>query len=130
MCTSHIRTKVIKVEDKFYDELEHVLLENFNAILGRVILKSKIRNESLHEIINDNDNGLRVANFATSNTMFPHSNMHKYTWDSPDGKSYNQSDHILIDKRRYSSVVYVRYFRGAVAPTIIWRLQNLQTVSK
>jgi hypothetical protein len=62
MCTSHIRTKVIKVEDKFYDELEHVLLENFNAILGRVILKSKIRNESLHEISNDSD--IRVVNYA------------------------------------------------------------------
>jgi hypothetical protein len=39
---------------------------------------------------------LRVVNFATSknlvvkSTMFPHRNIHKYTWTSPDGNT--QSD--------------------------------------
>jgi hypothetical protein len=49
-----------------------------------------------------NDNGVRVVNFATfiknltvKSMMFPHSNIHKYTWMSPYGKTVNQIDHIL-----------------------------------
>jgi hypothetical protein len=61
--------------------------------------KSTIGNECLHEI--SDDNGVRVANFATyknlrvKSTTFPHSNIHKYTWMSPYGKPHNQIDHIL-----------------------------------
>jgi hypothetical protein len=69
-------------------------------------------NEGLHEI--SNDNGVRVVNFATSNnvidssTMFPHRNIHKFTWTSPDGKTHNQIDHILRDRRWDSSILDVR----------------------
>jgi hypothetical protein len=45
--------------------------------------------------------------------MFPHRSIQKYTWTSPDGKSHNQIDHILIDRRRHSSILDVRTFRGA-----------------
>jgi hypothetical protein len=68
-----------------------ILLGNFNAKVGREdIFKPPIGNESLHEI--SNDNGIRIVNFATSKNlrvksmMFPHRNIHKYTWTSPDGK--------------------------------------------
>jgi hypothetical protein len=92
-------------KDSFYEELERafdkfpkypmkILLRDFNAKVGREdIFKPTIGNESLHEI--SNDNGIRVANFATSknlrvkSTMFPHCNIHKYTWMSPDGKTHN-----------------------------------------
>jgi hypothetical protein len=72
------------------------------------IFKLTIGNKCLHEI--SNDNGVRLVNFATSknlrvkSTMFPHCNIHKYTWTSPDGKTHNQIDHILIDRRRHSNV--------------------------
>jgi hypothetical protein len=81
------------------------------------IFNSTIGNESPHEI--SNDNGIIVVNFATSkdlvvkSIMFPHRNSHKYTWTSPDGKTYNQIDHILIDRRQHSSILDVRSFRGA-----------------
>ena len=45
--------------------------------------------------------------------MFPHQNVHKYTWTSPDGKTHNQIDHILIDRRWHSSILYVLSFRAA-----------------
>jgi hypothetical protein len=45
--------------------------------------------------------------------MFPHHNIHKYTWASPDGKNNNQIDHILIGRQRHSSAFDVRSFRAA-----------------
>jgi endonuclease/exonuclease/phosphatase family metal-dependent hydrolase len=120
-------------KDSLYEELEQVfdhfpkyhmkiLLGDFNAKLGREdTFKPMIGNESLHE--DSNDNSVRVVNFATSkdlvvkNTMFPHQNVHKYTWTSPVGKTYNQIDHILIDRRWHSSILDVRSFRGADCDT-------------
>jgi hypothetical protein len=72
----------------------------------------------VHEI--SNDNGAKLChiqksycqkyyvpmimelNFATfknlivKSTMFPHRNIRKFTWTSPDGKTQNQIGHILI----------------------------------
>jgi hypothetical protein len=95
------------------------MLGDFNAKVGREnIFKPTIWNEGLHEI--RNDNGVRTVNFAPSknltvkNTMFPHRNIHKYTWTTPDAKTHNQIDHILVDRRRHSSVIDVRSFRAGV----------------
>jgi hypothetical protein len=49
--------------------------------------------------------------------MFPHRNIHKYTWTSPEGKPHNQTDHVLIIRRRYPSLLDVRSFRGADCDT-------------
>jgi hypothetical protein len=67
------------MKDRFYEDLERVfnkfpkyytksLLGNFNAKVGREdIFKPTIGNVSLHEI--NDDNGVRVVNFATSQNL-------------------------------------------------------------
>ena len=95
-------------KDSFYEELEQVfdhfpkyhmkiLLGEFNAKVGREnTFKPTIGQKSLHQ--DSNDSEVRLVNFATSknlvvkSTMFPHRNIHKYTWTSPDGKTHNQID--------------------------------------
>jgi len=85
------------------------------------IFKPTIGQESLHQ--DSNDKGVRLVTFATSknlvfkSTMFPHRNIHKYTWTSPDGKTHNQIDHVLIDRRWHSRIQDVRSFRGADCDT-------------
>jgi len=99
-----------------------VMLGYFNRKVGReYIFRLTIQNGSLHE--DSNDNGIRIVNFTTSKNldvksmMFPHRNIHKYTWTFPDGHTHNQIDHILIDRRCHSSILYVRSFRGADCDT-------------
>jgi exonuclease III len=95
------------IKDSFYEELGQVLdqfptyhmkilLGDFIAKVGREdIFKPIIGNESLHEA--SNDNGVRVVNFATlknlvvKSTTFPHSDIHKHTWTSPDGVTHNKN---------------------------------------
>jgi hypothetical protein len=120
--------KIDDINDRFYDELEQVfdkfpkypmkiLLGDLNAKVGKEdIFKQIIGTKSLQRI--SNDNGVRVVNFAMSKNliaksrMFPHHNIHKFTWTSPDGKTHNQIYHILIDRRQCSIVHDVRSFRG------------------
>jgi hypothetical protein len=109
----HVSTedKIDDTRERFHEELEHVfdkfpkyhmkILLDFNTKIGREdIFKPTIGNESSHEI--SNDNGVRLVNFVTSknltvkSTMFPHCNIHKFTWTSPDGKTHSQIYYILI----------------------------------
>ena len=59
-----------------------------------------------------------LVNFATSKNlvvksrMFPHRDILKYVWTSPEGKTHNQTDHIFIGRRWHSSILDVRSFRG------------------
>ena len=92
-----------KVFDYFPKYIMKILLGDFNAKLGSEdIFKHTIGNESLHQ--ESNVNGVRMVKYATSknlgvkNTMFPHRNVHKYNWTSPDGKTHISIDHILINK--------------------------------
>ena len=56
-------------------------------------------------------------NLVVMSTMFPHQNIHKYTLTSPDGKTHNQIDRILVDRRWHLSILDVQSFRGADCDT-------------
>ena len=66
--------------------------------------------------------------------MFPHCNIHKYSWTSPDGKIHNQIDHILMDRRWHSSILDVRSLRGADCDTdhylVVAKVRERLAVSK
>jgi hypothetical protein len=141
------------IKDSFYEELEQVfdqfpryhmkiMLGDLNAKVGREdIFKPIIGNESLHEA--SKDHGVRVVNFATSknliikSTTFPHCDIHKHTWTSPDDVTHNQTDHVLRDKKkRHSSILLleIRSFRGADCDTdhylVVAKLRDRVSVSK
>lgn len=89
-----------------------------NAKVGREsFYYPTIGNNSLHEICNDN--GERLVKFAASKDMviggtcFKHKDINKATWVAPDGRTANQIDHLLIDKRHFSNLLDIRSRRAA-----------------
>lgn len=116
------------VKDDFYYKLDvaynscpkhdiKIMLGDFNAKVGKEnIFKGAIGSYSLHD--NTNGNGMRLIDLATemnmviSSTKFPHRRIHTATWVSPDQRTTNQIDHVLIDARHSSNIMDVRSFRG------------------
>jgi hypothetical protein len=71
-----------------------------------------------------------LVNFATSenlvikSTMFPHQNIRKYTWNSPDGKTQYQIHHMLTDRGWESrTLIYEVAVELTVIPNTVWWLQ-------
>jgi hypothetical protein len=82
-------------------------------------LNAKIRREEIYQgLIRRYSNGQRLVDFVAaknmvvSSTCFPHKEIHKQTWRSPNGKTNNQTDHILINKRNARSILDVKSCRG------------------
>jgi hypothetical protein len=61
-------------------------------------------------------------NLIFKNTVFPHLKIKKCSWISPEGKTHNQNDHVLIDKRQQLNIVDVQSFREADCDTAKVRL--------
>ena len=87
-----------------FGQIKIILGEFIIKVRRENIFKPVIGNDSLHQDSNNN-NRVRIVKFATSKNLllksiiFPHRDIHKHTWISPDGKSHNQIDHILIDRK-------------------------------
>jgi hypothetical protein len=107
-----------------------ILLRYFNAKVGREdIFKPVIGNECLHEASNDKE--VRVVNFATSkylivkSTTFPHRDIHKHTWISPDGVTHNQADHVLETLTNQNDIHYEIKSRLNSRNACYYSVQNL-----
>jgi hypothetical protein len=58
-----------------------------------------------------------IKNLTVKSTMFPHCNIHKFTWAYPDGIANNRIDHILTDRQWHSCVLDFQSFRAADCDT-------------
>lgn len=114
-------------KDSFYEALQSTIDKTPRHDMLLVVLNAKIgkENEEKENIMgkhgcgNINENGDRlvdlceVNNLIIGGTIFPHKDIHKKTWISPDGVTVNQIDHILINSKWRSSMRDVRTYRGA-----------------
>nr|XP_022322870.1 craniofacial development protein 2-like [Crassostrea virginica] len=93
-----------------------LIIGDFNAKVG----SSNKGYESVmgkHGIGKRNENGenllelCQINNLVITGTIFPHKPRHKISWISPDGKTENQIDHVLISRQ----LLDTRAMRGADA---------------
>ena len=125
----HARTEEKDDEkDNFYEDLNQIyeecpkrdvkiIIGDLNAKIGQEEMYRPITGKySLHTL--SNDNRMRFINFAcfenvvVGGTLFNHKDIHKMTWRSPYGQTFNQIDHLLIDARRVSNVMDIRTLEG------------------
>nr|XP_014435365.2 craniofacial development protein 2-like [Pelodiscus sinensis] len=102
-----------EIKDIFYEQLqaevESTPHHDLTIIMGD--LNAKVGNTNTHyDRVTGrhgcgtmNDNGERLVGFCSVNnlvigrTLFPHHNIHKLTWFSPNGRDKNQIDHLMIN---------------------------------
>ena len=116
-------------KDQFYSALQAVLddiprhdvmllMGDFNAKVGSNNMNRE-RVMGRHGLGDLTDNGERLVGLCEENdlvvggTLFAHKNIHKLTWTSPDGRTQNQIDHIIINGKWRRSLQDVRVMRHA-----------------
>ena len=102
-------------KNDFYEQLETVLNslndKDVNILSGDFNAKVGSENDGYEDCMGKhglgamNENGERFAdtcalyNFVIGGTVFPHRDIHKGTWVSPDHITVNQIDHVCINKK-------------------------------
>ena len=119
-------------KEHFYDQLQSVyvvektsqhdmvlMLGDLNAKIGQDNNIQKERTMGRQGLGTMNNNGQRLYQLCSENNMviigsvFVHKDIHKYTWTSPDGKTCNQIDHVIINQKWRTSLLGVKTCRGA-----------------
>jgi endonuclease/exonuclease/phosphatase family metal-dependent hydrolase len=116
-------------KNQFYQELQEVIdgCNKNDIIIAMGDLNARVGNDNsgyertmgTHGYGTQNDNGERLCEFSQQNglviagTLFPHKDIHKITWISPDGNTRSQLDHLMISGRWRSSLMDSRVQRGA-----------------
>ena len=102
--------------------IHKIILGDFNAKVGREDFhRDTTGAHSLHAI--SNNNGFRAIEFAQSkdlqikSTFLPRKDIYKMTRRSPDGRTFNQIDHVLIQNRSAHYITDVKSRRGANCDT-------------
>lgn len=95
-----------------------LIIGDFNGKIGKeIIYQPIIGKHSIHP--ETSNNGTRMIELAAANnlkissTYFPHKNIHKQTWKSPDGRTSNQIDHVLASAKHVKSITDIKSCRGA-----------------
>ena len=116
-------------KDEFYNQLQDSIssCSRHDMIIVMGDLNAKVGSSNAHreEVMGKfgvgimNDNGERLCDFCSVNglvitgTIFPHKEIHKLTWRSPDGKTVNQIDHVMVNGLMRASIMDTRVMRGA-----------------
>ena len=107
--------------EELYEEIEKIIQKapkkdliivqgDFNAKIGPDAYKVWAGTVGRYGVGETNDRGLRLLEFASShrytiaNTLHPHKISRRTTWHSPDGKTHNQVDFIMVPRRFKSSI--------------------------
>ena len=118
-------------KEAFYEQLqatfENVHCRDLLLVMGDLNAKVGSDNLNFERVMGregcgvQNDNGERLVEWCAFNnmiiggTLFPHRNIHKLTWTSPNGRDKNQIDHLMVNSMWCRSLLDVRVRRGADA---------------
>ena len=83
-----------------------ILMGDWNAKVGDRQRREAKEWERFVELCESN-------NLAITTTLFPHKDIHKHTWISPDTRTKNPIDHVAVCGKFKRSVLGTRAFRGA-----------------
>ncbi|MGL5901241.1 MAG: reverse transcriptase domain-containing protein [Cetobacterium sp.] len=116
-------------KDQFYSRLQSIVEKyperDITILMGDLNAKVGADNTGYEDIMGChglgqmNGNGERLADLCALNNLviggsvYPHKNIHKATWVSPNHTTENQIDHICINKKFRRSMQDVRVRRGA-----------------
>ena len=128
-CYAPTNTSPQEEKDIFYEQLQATLEKgpkrDITLVMGDLNAKVGNDNKGREAIMGShghglmNENGELFTDFCEQNdlvigsTIFPHLNIHKITWISPDQKTKNQIDHMAISQRWRRTLMDVRTYRGA-----------------
>lgn len=117
------------VKDDWYEQLQYevsrVPQHDLLLIMGDINDKVGLDNSKCEAPMGKrgcgsiNDNGERLVDFCLNNnciiggTIFPHKTIHKLTWRSTDGRTIDQIDHVIINKKWRRSLLDVKVYQGA-----------------
>ena len=107
--------------DDFYETLEKLLRSvsrkdilvvqgDFNAKIGGDAYEGWKGTVGKFGVGNTNERGMKLLEFAKRyqmtivTTLFDHKQSRRATWHSPDGKTHNQIDYVLVSKRHSTGV--------------------------
>ena len=127
MCMFHSLGFFWKVIPKILRQSLHLMSGRRSGflIMGDINAKVGTDNSNCEDVMgkhgcgNINDNGEWLVEFCLNNncviggTIFPHKNIHKLTWKSPDCRTINQIDHVIINNKWRRSLLDVKVCRGA-----------------
>nr|XP_022308315.1 uncharacterized protein LOC111114318 [Crassostrea virginica] len=121
------------MKEQFYETLQNIMSKRTEREVVLLIgdFNAKVGNDNTgyratmgqHGVGTMNENGQQLADFCANNnlviggTVFPHKEIHKTTWVSPDKVTHNQIDHICINTKFRRSLLDVRARRGVDAAT-------------
>ncbi|XP_025080471.1 craniofacial development protein 2-like [Pomacea canaliculata] len=113
-----------EVKDTFYDQLQAEVsaAPHHDLLIVMGDMNAKVGNDNTHVERTMgrhgcgcmNENGERLVELCTmynlviGGTLFPHRNVHKLTWCSPNGRDRNQIDHLMINGSWRRSLLDVR----------------------